>query len=44
MAKKISRKKTVNPADREGTRRFFTIAGVATVVMLLLLYFMYSMS
>ena len=44
MAKRISRKKTVNPADRAGTRRFFTVAGIVTVVLLVLLYGMYSLS
>ncbi|MEM9836608.1 MAG: hypothetical protein AAF828_08905 [Bacteroidota bacterium] len=44
MAKKSSRKKTVNPADRQGTRRFFTIAAICTLVLLILLYGIYTLS
>jgi len=41
---KISRKKTVNPSDKAGTRKFFTVAGIVTVALLALLYLIYSMS
>lgn len=39
-----SRKKTVNPTDRKGTRNFFTWAGIVTVALLVLLYLLYRMS
>lgn len=41
---KVSRKKTVNPSDKAGTKKFFTVAGTVTLLLLALLYLIYSMS
>lgn len=41
---KSSRKKTVSQADKVGTKKFFTVAGTVTLVLLVLLYLIYSMS
>lgn len=41
---KVSRKKKVNESDRIGTRKFLTVAGTVTLVLLALLYLIYSMS
>jgi hypothetical protein len=43
MAKK-TRKKTINQSDRVGTRKFLTVAGAVTLILLIFLYFIYSMS
>lgn len=37
-------KKAVNPEDAKQTRKFFTVTGIIVLVLLVLLFTLYSMS